>query len=659
MTIARQFYLLVCTPPLLAVAFAIGLSQQLSRQTAEGSRLFSTLMQIEGISQRLMRGDAEQIALVNQQVETPDPAFRERLRRLDYELGEACTAYQRLDIGNEERLAVERIKAIQTEIGLQAIRIQRDLAGGDSRPDAVEGRKRALAGLSQVHGLEADLREEFEQLNAAQAARIKALLLQLERTASQGRVATGALLLALGLSAAATALVLRRRVLRPVASILDASDRIRRGDLSARVGADRGDEVGRLIQGFDFMAESLANSYASLERKVEERTAALKKAQEDLLQAEKLSAMGLLVGGVAHELNNPLAAVVGFTELARARLDGQPAHAETLTLLKQVDAEAERCRRIVENLLQFARKREPRLEAFDLNAAVEQMLDLRAYALNTRGVRLVREYDPTRPIALADRHNIQQVALNLLNNAAEAIEEAGRPGAIIVRTGVEGDRVSFEFLDDGPGFREPARAFDPFYTTKTVGKGTGLGLSVCYGIVREHGGEITAENRERGAGVRVTLPAGRYEEAVAAVEAPLVSAQAPENRSRRRIILLVDDEPSLLKLQAMFVGMMGDDAIPALSAEAAITCLGEREVHAIVSDVRMPGMGGIAFYEWIGEHRPELLPRFLFTSGDVLNAGFQEFLERTGVPRISKPFRYETYRSALHGVLDGNGSVRG
>ncbi len=667
MSIARQFYLLVCAPPLLAVAFGIAFSHQLTRQTAEGARLLSSAARIERISQRLTRGNAEQIALLNQQLENLDPSFPERLRWIGYEMGEACTDYQRLDIGTDERLTVDRIKSLQSEIGLRAVRIYRELAGAATPATLGESSdRRALTGLRDVHVLETDLREEFEKLDGAQLARLNALLAQIDRLARQGDLASGALLLSLLFAAAATAFTLRRRVLQPVAAILDASDRIRVGDLSARVPGEPPNEIGRLICGFNFMAESLADNYGSLERKVEERTAELEKVQEQLLQSEKLSAMGLLVGGVAHELNNPLAAVVGFTELARMRLAGNADRADVETLLVQVDTQTERCRRIVDNLLQFARKREPRLEAFDLNAAVDQTLALRAYELDTGGVRLDRRFDLSAPVAMADRDKVQQVVLNLLNNAADAIAETGRPGTITVRTKAHDGRVSLEFLDDGAGFRDPARAFDPFYTTKAVGKGTGLGLSVCYGIVREHGGQITAENTGRGARVAVTLPAGRREHISAAAEwaraagpsashanaaqVPPAAVGAPTARSAARV-LVVDDEKPLVRLQAAFLKKMGHDVVQATTAQEAIACLGECAVDLIVSDVRMPGMDGIALYDWVREHRPTLLSRFLFTSGDMVSVGSQTFFARTGAPYISKPFRYDEYETAVRETL--------
>jgi len=230
----------------------------------------------------------------------------------------------------------------------------------------------------------------------------------------------------------------------------------------------------------------------------------LRQMQEQLLQSEKMAAVGQLISGVAHELNNPLTAILGYSELLKSeeRMSGHGAD-----YLEKLYKQAQRTHHIVQNLLSFARQRKPERGRAQVNRVVEDTLALREYDLKIHRVRVHRELDPELPEISADFHQLQQVFLNVLNNAVDAISEVKRPGEIWVRTRVEGGNVRIEFTDNGPGVKNPHRVFDPFYTTKPVGKGTGLGLSICYGIVKEHGGEIEVRNEDTGgATFAITLP---------------------------------------------------------------------------------------------------------------------------------------------------------
>jgi two-component system, NtrC family, sensor kinase len=352
--------------------------------------------------------------------------------------------------------------------------------------------------------LKVSLRAKFLFLAAAVLALVPAMTTAL---AAGGRAAVLGSVLGLVLMMALFFLLLQRRVLQPVSEVLRAAEEIRRGNLAARARVSGSDEMARLAHAFNFMADSFASGYAGLEQEVEERTGQLESLQEKLIQSARMSAVGQLVSGAAHELNNPLTAIIGFSQLQRLKLS-KTAHPNQamVKVLDDILGQAERCRRIVANLLQFARQREPHQEVVRINEIIEQVLQLREYEFTTRNISLLRVYDPTSPKLCADSCKLQQVFLNLLNNAHDAILETGRPGKIQVNTVAEESRVRIEISDDGAGFREPGRAFDPFYTTKDVGRGTGLGLSVCYGIVQEHGGTIRVENRNPGAAVIIQLP---------------------------------------------------------------------------------------------------------------------------------------------------------
>ncbi len=239
--------------------------------------------------------------------------------------------------------------------------------------------------------------------------------------------------------------------------------------------------------------------------------------QAKLMHTDKMAALGQLVSGVAHEVNNPLAAIVGFTDLL---LENPAIPGTAKEELRVILQEAERTRVIVHNLLSFARQMPAHREPLQVNLVLPQTLKLRAYDFSNHGIELREKYDEDLPIALGDPHQLQQVFLNILNNAYDAVQETRRPGLIEVSTARRDSQIEITFRDNGCGISHPDRIFDPFFTTKEVGKGTGLGLSICYGIIRAHRGEILARNNPGGIGCTfvVRLP-------VAAVPA---EPQAPE-----------------------------------------------------------------------------------------------------------------------------------
>jgi signal transduction histidine kinase/CheY-like chemotaxis protein len=581
-----------------------------------------------------------------------EPRFAGSLGELNHALGEKYTEYLKLDIGVQERLAVERAKRLQFESSLLSVHIASELA--DGKP--VE----AGARVQRLYQLHDAIRTEFDTLSALQVAKLRATVVGLKELADRGLIAVSTMIGLLLVTAAISTIALRRRILGPVHAILAAAERIRHGDLTARLPVRKADEFGQLTAGFNFMAESLAESYATLERKVEDRAKQVHEVQAKLSRAEKMSAVGLLVSGVAHELNNPLATIRGFAELAKMELTPAGDYAKGAGLLEEADAQVERCRKIVANLLQFARQHEPRMEAVDVNGMIDQVLSLREYELSTRNIRLVREFDPSTPVIGADRSRMQQVVLNLLNNAHDAIRGEGRAGTIWIRTHATGANVVIEFLDDGSGFRDPAKAFDPFYTTKDVGQGTGLGLSVCYGIVEEHGGEIVAGNWERGARIAMTLPVGDpgalkpAEQPVPEPSGPPAAGPDPKPGLRA---LVVDDEESLVRLQVSFLAKLGINATGVDSGEEGIVYLQEREVDLIISDVRMPGaVDGVQFYQWVHTNRPQMVRRFVFASGDLVGLNLGDFFQRTSVPRVEKPFRFAEYADVVRRVLASGGT---
>ena len=231
--------------------------------------------------------------------------------------------------------------------------------------------------------------------------------------------------------------------------------------------------------------------------------------RDKLVHAEKMAAVGQLVSGVAHEVNNPLTAILGFADLL---MENPEIPENARKDLRVILLEAQRTKQIVQNLLSFARQMPPQRNAVQLNLILRRTIQLRSYDFNSHGVDVIEHLDEGLPDIIGDAHQLQQVFLNILNNAYDAVHEIGRPARIEIMSTKSGDAVEVSFCDNGYGISHPDKIFDPFFTTKEVGKGTGLGLSICYGIVQEHGGEILCHNNADGQGATfiVRFPAAPH-----------------------------------------------------------------------------------------------------------------------------------------------------
>jgi two-component system NtrC family sensor kinase len=231
--------------------------------------------------------------------------------------------------------------------------------------------------------------------------------------------------------------------------------------------------------------------------------------RDKLIHAEKMAAVGQLVSGVAHEVNNPLTAILGFADLLMENTELPDTARKDLRVILQ---EAQRTKQIVQNLLSFARQMPPQRNALDLNLILRRTIQLRSYDFNSHGVEVIEHLDQGLPDVVGDAQQLQQVFLNILNNAYDAVHEIGRPARIEIMTAKSSGAVEVSFRDNGQGISHPDRIFDPFFTTKEIGKGTGLGLSICYGIVKEHGGDILCHNNSDGQGATfvVRLPVAAH-----------------------------------------------------------------------------------------------------------------------------------------------------
>jgi PAS domain S-box-containing protein len=361
----------------------------------------------------------------------------------------------------------------------------------------------------------------------------------------------------------------------------------------------------------------------------------LRKTQEQLLQSEKMSAVGQLIAGVAHELNNPLTAILGYAELLESEGLNNRAQDYVSKLFKQ----AQRTHRVVQNLLSFARQRKPQREDVDIRKVLDETLALRDYDLKINNITVEREAPSGPAMVVADPHQIEQVFLNIINNAVDAILETGRTGKIKIRVLLQNGHVCTQFTDDGPGLKDPKKIFDPFYTTKSVGKGTGLGLSICYGIVKEHGGDITANNvPEGGAMIEVKLPV-----AVAApIEPESVKAAArPRESAVSGRVLLVEEEEAVLEFERDVLAGAGASVITARNSQDVKTRLLSEPFDAVIMNGKMPGeWNAKESYNWLKTNCPGMDSHVLFTfSTGMDQSDARTFLQENSVPYLVKPFQ--------------------
>jgi PAS domain S-box-containing protein len=359
----------------------------------------------------------------------------------------------------------------------------------------------------------------------------------------------------------------------------------------------------------------------------------LRKTQEQLLQSEKMSAVGQLIAGVAHELNNPLTAILGYAQL----LETEGLNTRAQDYVSKLFKQAQRTHRVVQNLLSFARQRKPQRDEVDMRKVLDETLALRDYDLKINNITVERDLPSEPALVVADPHQIEQVFLNIINNSVDAIQETGRTGKIKIRITCVGGHVCTQFSDDGAGIKDPKRIFDPFYTTKSVGKGTGLGLSICYGIVKEHGGDITANNApEGGAIIEVRLPAVAMAKVEA--EAPKPAPRPHEGATHGRV-LLVEEEEAVLEFERDVLAGAGATVVTAKTAQDVKTRLLSEAFDALILG-NMPGeWTAQESYQWIAENCPGMKGHVLFTfSNGVETGNGRAYLQENSVPCLVKPF---------------------
>ena len=369
-----------------------------------------------------------------------------------------------------------------------------------------------------------------------------------------------------------------------------------------------------------------------------------------LMESDRLAAVGELVAGVAHEVNNPLSSISAFAQLLLRDGGLTAAQRESIEVIK---SETLRASQVVKDLLAFARRSEPQREPLDLNGVIQRTLRLRGYQLTSNKISVETDLAAELPPVVGDARQLQQVCLNLVTNAIQAMATLGG-GTLFISTRKDAGEghVFLDMRDTGPGIPDGALAhiFEPFFTTKDEGEGTGLGLSVSYGIVSAHGGRIeVAATSNAGTTFRVTLPAASETlNADPGRDSGGLALRSPLSGIR---LLFIDDEATLRSGLEAFGELRGFTVLTAGDGREGLDMLRTQSVDAIVCDLRMPGMDGPSFHERLRRERPGLAARTVFITGDVVTPAAR--ITPIRQPVLTKPFAFERLEETLVALMRG------
>ncbi len=646
-----------------AVAAMLGSVKMAMSQRDAIERESNAFMDEQRIADQIVALNYEQQLAAYRFLQRPDSLYLEVFRSRGEQAYREMRGYLFHDLSPESRLQVESIKESQQQFEVAAERAF-DLARQGQSAAAL----RRLAGMDQ-HA--AALDSAVRQFLMARSN---------QRTAFQGQhevrareFAFALILVVAGLVVLVLILfgVLRERVIMPLDHLATAARRLGDGDQTARVPSQVFAEFDSVATGFNQMADRVRQARerdVAQNEELREALAHLRDTQEELVQHEKLSAMGQMLAGIAHELNNPLAGVLGMAELLRDELSvaTEPRMRRLgFDLAAPLASEARRSGDIVRSLLSFARKSSGRLGPIALLANTKVAVDLRSAAYAQAGKKLVLDIPPSLYVE-AEKQKLQHVIVNIVNNALDAmLSGRGTTLRIHAEPGT-GEMVQLIFDDDGPGFADVRAAFEPFYTTKPAERGTGLGLMLTQKFVHEFGGTVSAENRD-GGGARVTV-ALRHAAALTTEEKemppspevppPPVAADVVPARvsgghmAARPRVLVVDDEPSLRKVQSRILELENIEVLLAANGEEARDILAAEQVDLVISDLRMPGAtDGRGLIAWIDVHQPHLSSRILIVTGDLNGLPTDV---ATGIPPervLAKPFTRDEYLARVRAAL--------
>lgn len=378
--------------------------------------------------------------------------------------------------------------------------------------------------------------------------------------------------------------------------------------------------------------------------------------QQQLLHAEKLTTLGEMVSGIAHEINNPLAGVMGLAQLLQIQTslpDG---------VRKNIDKifnYADRAKRIIQNLLTFSRAHKPEKVLVNINALINETLEMQEYNLKSNNIELREKFGSDIPEVVADMYQLQQVFFNIINNAYQSLSEFDGIRELTVKTEKRDTFLLISFHNTGLGLSKDVikKIFDPFFTTKEVGKGTGMGMSISYGIIKEHGGDIFVTSKEFDGvtffikfPLRTKVPGASPTKVVIPDNTEVVIPDNTENRTKKINILIVDDELVVAESICSLLNSDGHKCDIATKVEEAKEKLLSSSYDLIISDIKMPGLGGKDLYAYLQDKHPNLISRFVVVTGDVMNLDTKSFVEDHNIHFLTKPFTFDELKKVVADV---------
>ena len=363
---------------------------------------------------------------------------------------------------------------------------------------------------------------------------------------------------------------------------------------------------------------------------------------ERLKESEKLAALGRMLSGAAHEINNPLTGVIGNVDML---LRGDRLDQETRERLETVRREGQRVAALVRHLLKISHRDTGEKAVVDVGQILREVVEVRRHDFIAAGMDLDLEHPETPIHVLGIELELHQVFLNIVNNAYDALKECRHSPRLAITASIAGDMSIVVLADNGPGMKNAKQVFDHFYTTKPVGQGTGLGLSISYAVVQQHGGRIAADNRpEGGARFTIELPLAPAREERNQPNEPLMIDAGPVEAPLQGSVLVVDDEPTLVDLQTEILEALGAVVVGAASGREAIEHLRRRSFDLIVTDLRMPGgVSGQDLFRWVESNAPDSTRGFIFVTGDNAGDGSRDFIDSVGARCVMKPFSMDDY----------------